>query len=136
MNFSYQNLCYHTRSKACMHALPVLIHCKWNKEIHSRASSLYNLIDIHSGSSFACPENVGAAETLYDASYPAAAAKHKHLILDSLVGPPLKRFTLHCSFPPFCINEVGKRGTSFLILIDLFPNLASISQCDRLRGFS
>ncbi|XP_014513458.1 protein GIGANTEA [Vigna radiata var. radiata] len=36
------------RSKACMHALSVLIRCKWDKEIHSRASSLYNLIDIHS----------------------------------------------------------------------------------------
>ncbi|CAL0317284.1 unnamed protein product [Lupinus luteus] len=30
--------------------------------------------------------------------------------LDSLVGPPTKRFMLHYSFPPFCINEVGKRG--------------------------
>ncbi|GAU16225.1 hypothetical protein TSUD_298570 [Trifolium subterraneum] len=30
--------------------------------------------------------------------------------LDSLVGPPLKRFMLHYSFPPFCIDEVGKRG--------------------------
>ncbi|KAL5097031.1 hypothetical protein RYX36_001358 [Vicia faba] len=30
--------------------------------------------------------------------------------LDSLVGPPLKRFMLHYSFPPFCINEVGKSG--------------------------
>ncbi|KAL2523313.1 Polyribonucleotide nucleotidyltransferase 2 [Forsythia ovata] len=29
--------------------------------------------------------------------------------LDSLVGPPTKRFMLHYSFPPFCINEVGKR---------------------------
>ncbi|KAK4477375.1 hypothetical protein RD792_016596 [Penstemon davidsonii] len=29
--------------------------------------------------------------------------------LDSLVGPPSKRFMLHYSFPPFCINEVGKR---------------------------
>ncbi|KAL7176120.1 hypothetical protein ACSBR2_029646 [Camellia fascicularis] len=36
------------RSKACMHALSVLMRCKWDKEIHSRASSLYNLIDIHS----------------------------------------------------------------------------------------
>ncbi|KAE9611364.1 hypothetical protein Lal_00011460 [Lupinus albus] len=36
------------RSKACMHALSVLIRCKWNKEIHSRASSLYNLIEFHS----------------------------------------------------------------------------------------
>ncbi|KAK7343763.1 hypothetical protein VNO77_12780 [Canavalia gladiata] len=36
------------RSKACMHALSVLIRCKWDNEIHSRASSLYNLIDIHS----------------------------------------------------------------------------------------
>lgn len=36
------------RSKACMHALSVLMRCKWDHEIHSRASSLYNLIDIHS----------------------------------------------------------------------------------------
>ncbi|XP_021821379.1 polyribonucleotide nucleotidyltransferase 2, mitochondrial [Prunus avium] len=30
--------------------------------------------------------------------------------LESIVGPPKKRFMLHYSFPPFCINEVGKRG--------------------------
>ncbi|XP_060173176.1 protein GIGANTEA-like isoform X2 [Lycium barbarum] len=36
------------RSKACMQALSILIRCKWDSEIHSRASSLYNLIDIHS----------------------------------------------------------------------------------------
>ncbi|EOA22483.1 hypothetical protein CARUB_v10003135mg [Capsella rubella] len=30
--------------------------------------------------------------------------------LDSLVGPPKKRFMLHYSFPPYCTNEVGKRG--------------------------
>ncbi|MBA0614670.1 hypothetical protein Godav_014936 [Gossypium davidsonii] len=30
--------------------------------------------------------------------------------LDSLVGPPTKRFMLHYSFPPFCINEIGKRA--------------------------
>lgn len=30
--------------------------------------------------------------------------------LDSLVGPSTKRFMLHYSFPPFCINEVGKRA--------------------------
>ncbi|RWR91767.1 polyribonucleotide nucleotidyltransferase 2, mitochondrial [Cinnamomum micranthum f. kanehirae] len=29
--------------------------------------------------------------------------------LDSLVGPPTKRFMLHYCFPPFSINEVGKR---------------------------
>ncbi|KAJ7974604.1 Polyribonucleotide nucleotidyltransferase [Quillaja saponaria] len=29
--------------------------------------------------------------------------------LESLVGPPKKRFMLHYSFQPFCINEVGKR---------------------------
>nr|XP_027075182.1 polyribonucleotide nucleotidyltransferase 2, mitochondrial-like isoform X1 [Coffea arabica] len=29
--------------------------------------------------------------------------------LDSVVGPSTKRFMLHYSFPPFCINEVGKR---------------------------
>lgn len=36
------------RSKTCMNSLSVLIRCKWDKEIHSRALSLYNLIDIHS----------------------------------------------------------------------------------------
>ncbi|KAL5560240.1 hypothetical protein UlMin_036451 [Ulmus minor] len=36
------------RSKACMHALSVLMRCKWDNEIYTRASSLYNLIDIHS----------------------------------------------------------------------------------------
>ncbi|KAM0005319.1 hypothetical protein Hdeb2414_s0214g00835991 [Helianthus debilis subsp. tardiflorus] len=36
------------QSKACMRALSVLIRCKWDKTIHSTASSLYNLIDIHS----------------------------------------------------------------------------------------
>ncbi|MCO5551037.1 hypothetical protein L7F22_004533 [Adiantum nelumboides] len=28
--------------------------------------------------------------------------------LDSLVGPPKKGFMLHYSFPPYCINEVGR----------------------------
>ncbi|WCJ43310.1 Protein GIGANTEA [Euphorbia peplus] len=36
------------RSKACMHALSVLMRCKWDNEIYNRASSLYNLIDFHS----------------------------------------------------------------------------------------
>ncbi|KAL4195493.1 hypothetical protein AMTRI_Chr05g64950 [Amborella trichopoda] len=35
------------RSKACTHALSVLMKCKWDNEIHTRASSLYHLIDIH-----------------------------------------------------------------------------------------
>ncbi|VFQ94989.1 unnamed protein product [Cuscuta campestris] len=35
------------RSKACMRALSILILFKWDIEIHSRASSLHNLIDIH-----------------------------------------------------------------------------------------
>lgn len=35
------------QSKACMNALSTLMRCKWDNEIHSRASSLYNLIDIH-----------------------------------------------------------------------------------------
>ncbi|XP_058111261.1 protein GIGANTEA-like isoform X2 [Magnolia sinica] len=35
------------RSKACMHALSILMRCKWDEEIYTRASSLYHLIDIH-----------------------------------------------------------------------------------------
>ncbi|CAA0807049.1 Protein GIGANTEA [Striga hermonthica] len=34
-------------SKACMRSLSILIKCKWDGEIHSRALSLFNLIDIH-----------------------------------------------------------------------------------------
>lgn len=30
--------------------------------------------------------------------------------LDSLVGPPTKRCMLHYSFPPYSINEIGKRA--------------------------
>lgn len=36
------------RSKALTHALSGLMRCKWDKEIHKKASSLYNLIDVHS----------------------------------------------------------------------------------------
>nr|XP_043607661.1 protein GIGANTEA isoform X2 [Erigeron canadensis] len=36
------------QSKACMRALSVLMRCKWDNPIHTTASSLYNLIDIHS----------------------------------------------------------------------------------------
>ncbi|KAE8714284.1 Protein GIGANTEA [Hibiscus syriacus] len=36
------------RSKACMRALSVLMRCKWDNEVYTRASSLYNLIDIQS----------------------------------------------------------------------------------------
>lgn len=35
------------RSKACMRALSTLVRCKWDNEIQARASSLFNLIDIH-----------------------------------------------------------------------------------------
>jgi len=35
------------RSKACINALSVLMRCKWDTQISSRASSLYHLIDIH-----------------------------------------------------------------------------------------
>ncbi|KAJ0960372.1 hypothetical protein J5N97_001789 [Dioscorea zingiberensis] len=35
------------RSKACINALSVLMRCKWDTEISTRASSLYHLIDIH-----------------------------------------------------------------------------------------
>ncbi|KAJ4908374.1 Polyribonucleotide nucleotidyltransferase 2 [Raphanus sativus] len=30
--------------------------------------------------------------------------------LDSAAGPSKKRFMLHYSFPPFCTNEIGKKG--------------------------
>ncbi|PKA64503.1 Protein GIGANTEA [Apostasia shenzhenica] len=35
------------RSKACMNSLSILMRCKWDTEICTRASSLYHLIDLH-----------------------------------------------------------------------------------------
>lgn len=58
--------------------------------------------------------------------------------LESLVGPPTKRFMLHYSFPPFCINEVGKRvglnrrevghGKPIFVFILFYP-LYIVFQC-------
>ncbi|KAG4984059.1 hypothetical protein JHK87_028808 [Glycine soja] len=70
------------RSKACMHALSVLIRCKWDNEIHSRASSLYNLIDIHSK---AVASIVNKAEPL------EATLIHAPIRKDSLVCVGVKR---------------------------------------------
>ncbi|XP_057425229.1 protein GIGANTEA isoform X2 [Lotus japonicus] len=70
------------RSKACMHALSILIRCKWDKEIHSRASSLYNLIDIHSK---AIASIINKAEPL------EAALIHAPTLRDSLVSFDSKR---------------------------------------------
>uniref|UniRef100_K7N3Z1 Protein GIGANTEA n=3 Tax=Glycine subgen. Soja TaxID=1462606 RepID=K7N3Z1_SOYBN len=70
------------RSKTCMHALSVLIRCKWDNEIHSRASSLYNLIDIHSK---AVASIVNKAEPL------EATLIHVPIWKDSLVCVGVKR---------------------------------------------
>ncbi|XP_021902416.1 protein GIGANTEA [Carica papaya] len=64
-------------SKACMHALSVLMRCKWDNEIYSRSSSLYNLIDIHSK---AVASIVNKAEPL------EACLMHTPVWKDSLTG--------------------------------------------------
>ncbi|GAV58788.1 hypothetical protein CFOL_v3_02321 [Cephalotus follicularis] len=64
------------QSKACMHALSVLMRCKWDNEIYSRASSLYNLIGIHSK---AVASIVNKAEPL------EAQLTHTSIWKDSLV---------------------------------------------------
>ncbi|XP_055833194.1 protein GIGANTEA-like isoform X2 [Solanum dulcamara] len=67
------------RSKACMHALSVLIRCKWDNEIFSRASSLYNLIDIHSK---ALASIVDKAEPLEAHLIPVPALKKRSSCLN------------------------------------------------------
>ncbi|GLU16479.1 hypothetical protein SLE2022_329120 [Rubroshorea leprosula] len=65
------------RSKACMHALSVLMRCKWDNEIHKRASSLYNLIDIHSK----------AVASIVDKAEPLEAyLRHAPVLKDSRFG--------------------------------------------------
>ncbi|XP_051116984.1 polyribonucleotide nucleotidyltransferase 2, mitochondrial isoform X2 [Andrographis paniculata] len=61
-----------------------------------------NLPVLHGSSIF----NRGDTQVLCTVTLGAPADAQQ---LDSVVGPPSKRFMLHYSFPPFCINEVGKR---------------------------
>ncbi|KAI5589463.1 hypothetical protein BDE02_05G164700 [Populus trichocarpa] len=63
------------RSKACMHALSVLMRCKWDNEIYTRASSLYNLIDVHSK----------AVASIVNKAEPLGAHLHAPVWKDSLV---------------------------------------------------
>ncbi|KAF9687050.1 hypothetical protein SADUNF_Sadunf02G0053400 [Salix dunnii] len=63
------------RSKACVHALSVLMRCKWDDEISTRASSLYNLIDIHSK----------AVASIVNKAEPLGARMHTPFWKDSLM---------------------------------------------------
>ncbi|CAJ1976898.1 unnamed protein product [Sphenostylis stenocarpa] len=96
------------RSKACMHALSVLIRCKWDNEIHSRASSLYNLIDIHSK---AVASIVNKAEPL------EATLIHTPIWRDSLVCCGSKRQN-QCDSS----NSFDPGQTSIVRSADSFPS--------------
>ncbi|KAJ6685197.1 PROTEIN GIGANTEA [Salix purpurea] len=63
------------RSKACVHALTVLMRCEWDNEISTRASSLYNLIDIHSK----------AVASIVNKAEPLGARLHTPVWKDSLM---------------------------------------------------
>ncbi|KAJ6337210.1 hypothetical protein OIU76_006979 [Salix suchowensis] len=63
------------RSKACVHALSVLMRCEWDNEISTRASSLYNLIDIHSK----------AVASIVNKAEPLGARLHTPVWKDSLM---------------------------------------------------
>ncbi|XP_038678665.1 protein GIGANTEA-like isoform X2 [Tripterygium wilfordii] len=83
------------RSKACMHALSVLMQCKWDDEIYSRASSLYNLIDIHGK----------AVASIVDKAEPLEA----NLMHAPFWKDPLVNFdgnTDHQIVDPSCFNSV------------------------------
>ncbi|KAL6960569.1 Polyribonucleotide nucleotidyltransferase 2, mitochondrial [Sarracenia purpurea var. burkii] len=62
-----------------------------------------NLPQLHGSSLF----SRGDTQVLCTVTLGAPEAAQR---LDSIVGPSAKRFMLHYSFPPFCINEVGRRG--------------------------
>ncbi|XP_020535511.1 protein GIGANTEA isoform X2 [Jatropha curcas] len=87
------------RSKACMHALSVLMRCKWDKEIYTRASSLYNLIDIHSK----------AVASIVTKAEPLEAHLHFPVWKDSLVRLDGKKRNKSASTD--CFNS-GESSTS------------------------
>lgn len=134
------------RSKACMQALSVLMRCKWDNEIHSRASSLYNLIDIHRK---AVASIVNKAEPLESHLVQAPSRKDSSLIVhdknqneglnpdtsDSLGGN--SRSLLKCrkfSHPCEDIRSTtGKEITSFPFNAS---DLANFLTMDRHIGFN
>ncbi|KAL5975553.1 hypothetical protein ACLOJK_019877 [Asimina triloba] len=73
------------RSRACMHALSVLMCCKWDEQIYTRASCLYHLIDLHGK----------AVASIVDKAEPLEA---------NLINSPLWKDT------PICLN--GRKATS------------------------
>ncbi|KAI4346544.1 hypothetical protein L6164_007433 [Bauhinia variegata] len=91
------------RSKACMHALSLLMRCKWDNEIHSRASSLYNLIDIHGK----------AVASIVDKAEPLEA---------NLIHAPIWKDSL------VCLN--GKRQNQCVNSSCLDPGEASVSHSE------
>ncbi|KAI9098387.1 hypothetical protein K1719_025012 [Acacia pycnantha] len=112
------------QSKACMHALSVLRRCKWDNEIHSRASSLYSLIDIHSKAVASISEksgNCSSEQTSVSPSEISAISK------------------LNCeSEKTSCSNEasghaLGRSITSFPLDVS---DLASFLTMDRHIGFN
>ncbi|KAK8913823.1 Protein GIGANTEA [Platanthera zijinensis] len=79
------------RSKACMNALSVLMRCKWDSEICTRASSLYNLIDLHGKT--------------------VASIVHKAEPLEAHLVLPLKRDSSLCSSSK---HPLSSSSTNFL----------------------
>ncbi|KAG6419948.1 hypothetical protein SASPL_116462 [Salvia splendens] len=67
------------RSKACKKALSLMMRRKWDKEIRSRASSLFKLIDVQCKSVASIAERAGSLEDwlLYGVSSPFQGKKRK-----------------------------------------------------------
>ncbi|MCO5562363.1 hypothetical protein L7F22_015989 [Adiantum nelumboides] len=66
-------------------------------------SMFQNMAGHAPGNQFYTPGTVSGVLCTVTLGAPEDAQK-----LDSLVGPPKKGFMLHYSFPPYCINEVGR----------------------------
>ncbi|XP_071703338.1 protein GIGANTEA-like isoform X2 [Rutidosis leptorrhynchoides] len=129
------------QSKACMRALSVLMRCKWDKPIHSTASSLYNLIDIHSKT---------VASIVNKAEPREAHLLHAPLSKDALVCPDGKRQNkgqssskcedLVNSSSVYTYGEVSTSCEGTEKVITSFPfnasELANLLTMDRHIGFN
>lgn len=139
-------------SKACMHALSVLMRCKWDKEIHHRASSLHNLIDIHGKTVASIVDKAEPLEAhLLNApvwkgapvldgrkkTISSLKCSESHYLLSQQHEDNRSQTLLQCS-KSLHINE--KTGSSTSTGVTSFPvdasELANFLTMDRLIGFN
>ncbi|MCD7471907.1 hypothetical protein HAX54_012697 [Datura stramonium] len=121
------------RSKACMHALSVLIRCKWDNEILSRASSLYNLIDIHSK---VVASIVNKAEPLEAHLIPAPVLKKRSSCLNGKKHNKYSNCTCLTAEQSSLLECIHSTDCKTLTMSEKVLHASEVAQCTSGKGIA